>query len=80
MQHISELSDMTARSILASTLQDDTIMSAAGELVAAGMGFYHYQGTYTGNDSGHGSTFWTRFPTMHKESRITVVDYYGRID
>ena len=83
-QHVSTLTDRSARSILGSTLQADgyhnAIMLAAGELVAAGMGFYHYQGTYTGNDSGHGSTFWTRYPTMHKESRVTVVDYYGRID
>jgi len=72
----------TAREILSLTLIDDcdheNIMVAAGEMVAAGLGHYYYQGLYT--DPRDGSTCWTRFRTMHKESRLTTVDYYGRID
>ena len=58
MQHISEIHPKTAANILAATLLDDpyhnVIMVAAGEMVAAGMGYFTYHTQYAG-----GTTAWT---------------------
>ena len=73
-QHISELSDKTARGILGSTLWADNyhnaIMLAAGELVAAGMGGYEYLCQWSS-----GKTCWT---SLNRHNTITV-DRYGKV-
>ena len=74
--HTSELSDRSARSILASTLWADNyhnaIMLAAGELVAHGLGEYLYRGDYSPDN---GKTIW-RSP----DGYWVDVDQYGGID
>ena len=70
-RHISQLTDMTAAGILASTLVDDnehdTIIAAAGELVAHGLGHLVYQMQYTS-----GVTLW-----VSEKGKSFTVDIYG---
>jgi len=82
-KHIGELPDKSAAAILASTLQDDSyhrsIMAAAGELVAHGLGHYRYITQWAS-----GSTVWEGWWSVVLDGSIHlpgrwVVDCYGRI-
>jgi len=77
MKHISELQNKTARAILAQTLPDDpyhmAILSAAGELVAAGMGdclFFSVRPQHAGLES---ATIWR--DAVNPYCLIKVNDY-----